>query len=509
MAITLTGTGGIFKRVGVISGRIQSILNHQGLVALTAPAISAGTQYANILAQFTSATAQGDILDGYVANVLNISRAKQAEITALQTMAQNLLIRQVNDDTVLKAYTLPYAMAELLRQMGTATTSKVTACATAASATTQGVGFTGTAVCTSSITGPVMPNATSVTGTNAMDLQYIFPETITLKCTADAQTGGATFFQESFSFLGQTALVTDPLLWNFTNTYGATATNGSGCTGTLNVCSANSYQNTGPGQNVLNNGDFLSFTTNFPNQWTSIVSTPGTTVLDGGAASGVRGSTPSSLASTHSLQIVGTGGAELTAMKQQFNNSAGTTYAILPNTVYAFNFWAKITAGSTGTFVIDLVDGNSTVINDNNAVANSKSLDISTLTTSYTAVNGAFRTPMFLPATGVFLRIRMTTAVNNAHTLSISDLAMRPAVQAYQGGPYIALFNGGTANILGDYYGAPFTNDFGVASNRVGFQTIWNWLFGLRTMKNPDISQGNFSMQLPIVGTTAIADSFT
>src|SRR5205085_8267314 len=84
MAVTLTGTNGLFTRIGRIGGWVNSILNAQGAAALTAPSVSAGVAYTNLLAQFTSGASQADLFDSFVSSVLNPYRLKSATISHLK-----------------------------------------------------------------------------------------------------------------------------------------------------------------------------------------------------------------------------------------------------------------------------------------------------------------------------------------------------------------------------------------------------------------------------------------
>ena len=498
MALTLTGTNGLMTRLGLLGGLAQSILNNQGNQALTAPAKSIGAAYTSLLAQFASTSAQSDVFDSFVSTILNPYRVKPAALSQIKSLAQTLLVRQVNDDAVLAQYNVSFAFAELVRQMGSSALldSKVSACTVAATtpAALAGVTNTGTPVVTSSIVGAKLPGTT--TGSNAMNLQYVIPETMQVQCTADAATGGAQQYQEAFLIQGEPIAVSDPLAWNYTTIYGATGVNGSGGSLSTNVCNSAVYQGQGIGGNLLNNGDFLTFTTHLPNQWVAVTGTAGTDFSDVGASSaGITGG--QCLALLHTNAAI--------KLTQQFGSGGGTSQTLLPNTVYALNFWAKKDTNATGIIEVALVDGTDTIINDNNGVNNKITLDLSTLDNTYSVTNGPhwayFRTPAVLPAT-IKLRLRTTTA-NQVANAYISGMSMRQSRQVYTGGPYVDVFSGATPSIAGDRYTAPFTNNYGaVGTGEVNFQTLFNWLFDLRTISGPAAG-----LQLPIVGTTLVADS--
>ncbi len=498
MAIPLTGTGGVFTALGKVCGWIISELNRQGAAALTAPVKSAGSAFSDLNTQYSSSVALANIFDGTTKNILNPYRAKSATIPQLVTLAQ-----------------------ELNRQMGIATTKYVAGATITAVAPTTGAGNTntGTAIFTSSVTGPYLMG--SVTGAGAMVLQYIFPEIFVLKCTSDSYTGNAPQYQEQFSYQAPPNTVSDPMLPGFTaaysgspsvpvaNLFGLISANGSNGTGTINICSPAIYQNAGPGGNILNNGDFANWSSALSsatlNHFVAVLGAAGT---DYEISTAIGSPTGGLVASTAIALLFGGGGATFT---QQFGNGAGTNVALLPNTVYAGNIWAKKVASGTGNVIIDLIDGSNNVIADNNAVNNSLTFTVASLSTSYAAQPFYFRTPAVVPATHK-IRIRYTSpGTANAF---ISDLSLRVAPQLYTGGGYLAGFRGATPSVAGDDYNAQFTNDFGAITNSTIFSTIFNWLFGLRTLQAPPPisntqppagSQGFW--QLPIVGTTQIVDT--
>lgn len=491
MALTLIGSNGLFTRIGRLGGLINSILNSQGAASLTAPSVSIGVAYTNLLAQFTSGSAQADVFDKFYTDVVVSYRKKASEMAKIKQFAQAMLIRQVNDDVRLKAYTVDYALAELIRQMAvTDSGTYVTHCTVGATAPTASTGNTGTAKCVSSKVSPHLPgDRVGVTGANGADLQFLQPETLTLKCTSDAQTGGATARNETFSVLGQPILQSDPLIWDYTSMFGATAANGSGASSTISVCNAAVYEEaSGSGGNLLYNGDFASVTGGTPARWVVVAGTP-VTDFDTSAGTGIVSGTPS-------LQFKVTGTAPLT-LTQTFNSVSGTESELEPDTVYAINLDAYKGASATGTVVVDLVDGSNTVIADNNGVDNTFTFTVASLGTSYGTgtTYGFFRTPRVLPTT-IKLRLRITVAIAT-EKLYLGNMAMKKVSPVYTGGGYVALFSGATASILGDSYSAIFTNDFGGLTNKFSFQWLFNLLFDMRTK----------GFTLPHTGSTAINDN--
>ncbi len=482
-----------------MGAELMSIFNSQGGKTLTAPSQSMGTNYTNMLAQFTDTTKQADWLDGWFAARVKAFRAKPGILAQIKSDAASLLIRQVSDDTKLVANTLPYAWAELMRQTAVAgdyvTPGTITATAPAAI-----TGNTGTAVGTSSVTGPLLPGgAVGVTGAGGMVLQYVYPETVVLKCTADALTGAATLYSEPFSFTGDAITNNDPMTWDWSNVFGAVANNGSGANGVVYVTDPAKYAGNGLGLNVLQNGDYLNFTGNTANNWVYVTGVAGTGFLAGGAGTGVIGG------SSNSLKFTFDSTPTLLAWKQAFANAGvagGTAYALLPNTVYAVGYWIKADASNVGNLNITLVDNTTSLgvaVADNNAVSNTVALDISTVGTAYEFHSAYFRTPNVLPATGMSIRLDFSGSLVNTKHVSISNLAMRPVSPIYPGGPYIALFSGATGSVLNDGYNCAFANDWGNVTAKYNYANLLNILFDVRA---------NGLMPPPIVGGgTNIANS--
>jgi hypothetical protein len=112
---------------------------------------------------------------------------------------------------------------------------------------------------------------------------------------------------------------------------------------------------------------------------------------------------------------------------------------LAPMTTYAFSLRARKVTGTTGTLVIELVDGAGTVLTDDNGASNSVSINLSTLTTSFAAQTGFFRTPDYMPDV-YYLRLRLSTAINSGKAIYLDDFIFVRPTALYTGGPYAALF---------------------------------------------------------------------
>lgn len=192
--------------------------------------------------------------------------------------------------------------------------------------------------------------------------------------------------------------------------------------------------------------------------------TPGTT--SGGDAEVFRGG--------HSLKITGDG-AELTLMQQQVAAEALTQYA--------FNsFWRRDgSAAGAGVFKIGLWDG-SDWIDDEAGTENSFTIDLTSLTTSFVSYSGSFRLPADLPDV-VYLRGVLTTALTDTRAVFTDQWALSLHEELYQGGPSVKFFAAdvdvvaGDGVTEGDVWTITPTNDRGGE-----FQEGFNRLFGLQDL---------------------------
>jgi hypothetical protein len=150
-----------------------------------------------------------------------------------------------------------------------------------------------------------------------------------------------------------------------------------------------------------------------------------------------------------------------------------------PNTVYAVNGYIKMdSTPAAGVLAIDLINGSNAVVNDDAGTANTITKDLTSVSTSYVAVNGFFRTPKALPAT-LKIRVRLSTALTSGRNVYIDHLAMAKATQAYtgadtsSGGPYIAIFRGSTEVIKNDKWTVTAVNNYG-GLLQTGFWRLFN-----------------------------------
>ncbi|VTS00564.1 hypothetical protein [Tuwongella immobilis] len=453
MAITLTGTGGLFTRLGKIGKAIRDINTFQGT---TAPAFISG-----IMGQY-------DSLRPAVADVPPLQSKVQGDVAlilpTLQAVARETLYQMVLADTPSASLSLETQLRELVRQMnGGPTTVK---------ASTVGLSVGSLSIGSPSWNGVLV---TSTKRGDGLVQELIIPEVGRLVCSQDSQTGGATAGNEVFTYTGEPAS---------TSAWDSGWPEGSGAATSLTAIDGGEDA----GLNLLTNSDFETFVSNTPSRW----------VL-GGAYAGtlVRESTAQFFDGAKSVEFVGDATTNL-QMEQTFADSInGTSSVLFPERSYAINLWLKVNSvPAAGVITVSLVDGSGTVINDSQGTANSFTISAPGLTTSWASRTGVFRLPRVLPDV-VKLRIRATTAISSGTSVFMDRAAMGSMVTLYAGGPLAAIFSGSSKFIGGDGWEITATNDRGGATLGSTFQALFDRLFGTRQL----------GILLPSAGSPTIADT--
>lgn len=410
------------------------------------------TELGTTYAAFSAALATGKA--SFLANPVNIG-------STVQTAMQGLLMKYVNDDTLLASKTdLTLALVELIRQMKL-DAQAVTDTDVSVTSINSVAGIVGTGIA-----------AATVQRGDALEQENLSKETAVLTCVGDFQNGTATAGAEPWVYSGDQA---PP------SVYSHEWPGPSGASASLTTIDSQVDNN----RNLLTNSGFELFgtpTANLPDKWTAVTGTPGTHIFEESTGSNVhRGS--------KSLRFLGDAGATLTGIKQTFNDAGGGTAGILrPNRVYGLHCWLKVSNNAaTGTLDIALVDGTGTVVNDDLGAGNTAGVSLAPLTTTYQSVNAVillgifFRTPKTLP-TGLALRLKLSTAISNGDSLYIDSLAMAEATYLYAGGPGICVYRGAVDFMTGDKFTPIFDNTQGGGQTYGGtWQRTFDRFFDMRS----------------------------
>lgn len=449
MTMTFVGTGGVFTRLGLWFGEELNVLKRLGKSAPTpsslwgasGPTIDSDLAAANLIEAQYQSTLQ-NVFDGTYQALATYQQASATWLSFLNSEAGQTMITQANNDTPLTNLNLQSAVALLITQLNassytvTKNTTSVSVSATSGNHTTN--------TCTSSIVG-----------SNGLNQEYVYAETLTLKVTNDQWHGG-TAGSEPWSISGQVADNAGPNPPLTTGPQGAFDWQwplGSGAFAAGIVVDPNLNQQGSTGGNLLNNSAFAtgSWTGSVPNQWSAAV----------GAGQISKDTSNTFGVATADVEFAGDG-STLTTLSQQFNNSGGTTTVLTGDTVYAVHAVIKLSAtASGGVLAMELATANTggSIIQDDNGTNNQVNTTL-TSQTSFTVVSGYFRTPKNLPA-NQWLRLRLSTALTNTINLFINYVAMAKATQCYTAGPYVCVFREATDPVIGDSYSVTVSNNYG------------------------------------------------
>lgn len=460
MTVTLLTTGGLFTRLGVFASGINSANKFLASGDIDAGGLDSVGVLLDTKARAQFASALQYVLEtpqSLYATREAVRSALDTYKQSLRTFAEQTLIEQVHADVTLVDKSVTGAIKELIVQMkgsGSLYNADNDVDASVASAVVSAnSGNTGTGKLVVSVVRP-----------DGRNHELCLAETLEAICQTDGQVSG-TAGSETFLLRGEPA-ITDSLAHNWPG----------GSAASVNLTSIDAtLDNSG---NLLTNSCFDIFNVNsgnanLPDNW--VLGSAGTLGTDIFAeASVIYGTTGKA------LKFTGTGSNPLSEISQTFDDAGGTLATLVPNGVYAVNFFAKDSgAGLTaGVVAVSLVDGSGTVINDDAGTANTVSFAYSDTTGTYAAFNGYFRLPKVLPSI-IKLRIKVTTALTSGESVYIDHLALAAATDIYgQGnGPYACLFSGSTNWIVDDKITVAVSN-----TRTGGMQEWFNRLFDMRAL---------------------------
>lgn len=112
---------------------------------------------------------------------------------------------------------------------------------------------------------------------------------------------------------------------------------------------------------------------------------------------------------------------------------------------YAFNVLVNRDVDPiSGIITVSLIDGIAgTIINDEEGTANSFTIDLTSMTTSFVAKNAVFRMPENVP-TAVYLRVQVTTFISAGTSVFLDEMCLIKVTELYNDGPSGVIFSGRT-----------------------------------------------------------------
>ena len=441
MAVTLTGAGGLFTRLGKLFFVIEKIRAHQN---------DNPNGLKKELEDYFAEYAAGDqfMLSGLPNEVVSIQSNAMNALGSFQRAAAQTIIEMIKADNPQPDLTIETALRELIRQMvaasATVQRNSSNSIAVAYDAGNTGNGFAAAA-------NRDIDLLLDPTGSINYFEENIRDEDILLQCTADAQITGTTG-RESFSVRGEAA-VSDGRHPDWADTRA-----GSGISSTLRVSDpAENGVNT-VGRNLLTNSAFETFTVaNTPNNWTIVTGIAGTDIFEEGTII-YRGA--------KCLALKGT------AKIEQSLNTAGQTPGKMQvgRKYFLYVRWRGDAGIVAGTVTISIKDGANNILNGGAATV---TIAGSALPTgSFDAGSVFFNGPLVLP-TGIKAVVECAS-ITATKKVYIDDVLLVEAPKFQASGPRIVITPGATPWKLQDKITVSTTN------NHSGkFQKFFDLMFGM------------------------------
>jgi hypothetical protein len=410
--IPLTGTGGLFTRIGAYGGLLNAINASRGT---TIPA-----HVATIQGQFLSSNQ--DVIDNIYTNLNQYQNSCSAFNAPIQSMCNNTVIEMANQSLLLANQNPSTALAYLISQMN-ASNQTVNQCTVGAT-----VNYSPFNVGNYNL-------VISLYDFNGVLCEYSLSELLTGACTRDSQSSPSLAGVEPFRFQGQKAI---------TNTFSFLYPEGSGASFSLNAVSG--MTNGGSGNNNwLMNGSFETWSPTsggIPTSWHIGTGTAGTTILQ---------SSSIVYDGLFALEFAGNG-SEDTALYQQFtvpSQQNDTISSIYPNNIFAFNAFIR-TSGSpaSGVLRVALTNGSIPLLN-NAGNSNSFTVNLNSIGNTFLPISGIFQTPNNM-GPNVYLELKLTTPLPSGKNIYIDRVSFAQMIRTYAGGPYATMFSGNVPALQGD-----------------------------------------------------------
>lgn len=452
MALTYTGTNGLFTRLGALVYMMDAVRTHQNNLKTLFDNVqgeySASDRYmidqlsGNLEARIQEA---GQVLlDVQAAAVKTIVEMTWAE--AATSSARTMRAKEITD-----------AMVWLIRDMDATSNSVEGTTIIAGVLGSSGTG-NGTLV--------YLNEAPNILLSSTNDWPNIRVDLIEARCIQDAQDGAVAAGTEVFQVTGSASYPS--LDYRFPA--------GSGVNLAMSSVTA-AVDNGAPYANIGTNTDLEDWTSNVPDQFTVVSGAAGTEFLKE-TGTFFRGASCLKAAVTGSTFRI----------RQQLGSPSGSLGAITPDRPYTLAFAAKKDAGATGTIRVSVQDSAGTIV-----TGMSKSISVAAgLTTGWVIYTVEMRAPKVLPTTS-YLVIETTTAIAVA-AVYIDEVILAELMPIAPGGQALAVICGSTNWVVDDRVARKWTN-----SNEGAFVRAFDRLF--------DMYGKGLSLPANYLGGETIADS--
>lgn len=518
MTITLIGSGGLFTRLGK-NFHAQNTLN-------TARGTTVPTEVNDYLIEFDNVSNDMQaVLDGIPSAITGANSGQSGLVNALNSSAQKLVVQMVKDDVQLPSYDLTSCLKEIIRQMGVSSddvdASTVGASVAAGSgnngdgalvySTKRGDGLTNENIvdeaivfeCTSdstegseSFTAKGETAAASALGSDwplgsgcnrtvtAVDAGSASANLLLNGSFEDEEdlTNSPDDWETPVATIGTTLKLTDPevqtVILSGTPTSGTYSLRYTNPSSKVQDTERLAYNASGgavqtalrklaglASVEVATTGTSPNFThtiTFYGPDNGNLTTLSSINNLDTGSIAHAQVTAGSAFVYKGAKALeFDSDGAQLTVIQQRVESKLEALAQ------YACNMWMLAdVVPAAGVIRVSLWDG-SAVINDAQGTANSFTQACASLTTSYVAKNGVFRTPRVMPPV-VYFRIEITTAISGGTSVFVDNCALKKMDALYNGGPEVALFSGAARFRKGGEQQTPDKFTLTATNNRAG-----------------------------------------
>ena len=455
MALTYTGSNGLFTRLGALIYMMDAVRTHQNNLK---------TLLDNVEGEYSAADSYmiGSLtggIDGHIATAGGV-------LDSIRNAAERTLIEMcwaeasASSSNSMREKTLEEALRWLIRDMD-ATSNSVEGTTITTSALGTGAGNTGNG------TFEHFNDAPNILLSSTNDWPNIRADLITARCIQDAQDLATTAGTELFSVTGTAGY--PPLDYRFPA--------GSSIDMRMNSTTAAIDAGT-RGQNILTNSDLEDWTANIPNNWTLVSGTAGTDFQQDSTtyyrgASGIK------------APVTGSGWN----IRQRIGTVGGTVGTVIPDRPYIVCAAMKKDAGATGTIRISLKDSAGGTL-DSGSWRLEQS--VASLTTSWALYTFKRRAPKALPSE-LYLHLEVSGAIGTAAAY-IDEVILAEMIPTAPGGPALSIIAGSTNWVADDNLRRKWTN-----GNEGAFVRAFDRLFDMY----------NLGLSLPAnyLGSQTISDS--
>ena len=454
MSITLTGTGGLFTRVGRGGKFALSMRTYQGTIA---------TNLDSLADQFDG---NRPLIGDLPSQESSWQQQVEPPMQPITTDMGNTIFYMASQDTDAKAYAtdLATSLAALVAQMEGGSGSVYRSTVTASGSNISGIIGNG-AFLYSVIyipTGETLKNAIAEKGN--------------LICTADSYANGVTPGQEIFTYTGEPA---QPDVW------AVDYPTGSGASQTVQVSGIDS--------NLIVDGNFEEWTGLSPTNWVIEVGTAGTDVVRSTVVFYPWDTTGSS------ISFVGDSATEQ-AIYQSFDGAINGI-VLAPMTSYAVCIRLRAntaTPASITNITVQLQNSAGAGLSSPSASPLVLAVPVGSLTLSWQTFTAEFITPRNMPSDArLAILVDPADAIDTGETVYIDSVMLVPMQSLYQQGPRVAIFSGSTPFVNGDGQVVTVANNYDGSGTLNSFNPLFQRMFNMRSL----------DLQLPTAASPTIADT--